>query len=202
MHRYIFRAQRVSRLVSRRCYSSEPQSNHEPPLQTKDESGDNTIFHTPNVEHESVKPRNEPEDKSGPGPFKRLTMDDHIDNVYPSYTRAPGQYFQPKTPSPSKVQQNEAPSFKRTNDGFSLDPTHGPPIRLRPNGVPPHFIRPLLDGGFSAQEMANQKLINSAADLGEEIVHPKLGKGYRENYILLATDTFIPINFADRHDSM
>ncbi|KAF7901782.1 uncharacterized protein EAF01_007081 [Botrytis porri] len=156
MYRSIIRVQRVSRLTSRRCYSSEPKISHDPTLSAKDE-----------------------------------------DN-----TRTTGLSFQRTTSTTPGVQDNAHSSYKRSNGQFVFDASHGPPVPLRKKTRPPTFIRPLLNTELSAQEKANQELINSAADLGEEIVHPKLGKGYRENLRLLDNGVFLPINFAEGPDSV
>lgn len=158
MNRSILRVQRVGRVASRRCYSSEPEINHEPPLPPSEVL--NTVPHTPIIRRPQVH-----------SAFKRLPLEG---DLHPSYKRAKGQFF--------------------------LDTSHGPPVFLKKNSRPPNFIRPLLDGVLSAQQKANEELINSAADLGEEIVHPKLGKGYQENYRLLDNDNFIPITFIDGPD--
>ncbi|KAI9646285.1 hypothetical protein NHQ30_005726 [Ciborinia camelliae] len=168
MNRSILRVQRISRVASRRCYSSEPEKNHEPTLPTKDEDH-NTTPHTPSIRRPLFTPKKDLER----GHFKLLVTGDDVD---PSYKRPEGQYF--------------------------LNTTCGPPTALPKSGRNPFFKRLLLDRGLSAQEKANEELINSAADLGEEIVHPKLGKGYRENYRLLDNDMFIPINFVDGKDSV
>ncbi|QSZ35174.1 hypothetical protein DSL72_008041 [Monilinia vaccinii-corymbosi] len=96
------------------------------------------------------------------------------------------QPVQSKTLSIRRLKKRDdvspSPKSKRDTSQFLIDPTHGPPVFFGKNVRPPHFTRPLLDDGISAQEKANQDLINAAADLGENIVHPKLGEGYRENY--------------------
>ncbi|ESZ90239.1 hypothetical protein SBOR_9376 [Sclerotinia borealis F-4128] len=98
--------------------------------------------------------------------------------------------------------QDSYPSYKRMKGQFFLNTTHGPPVITRKNARTPDFIRPLLNDVQTAQQKANEHLINSAAVLGEKIVHPKLGEGYRENYRVLDNDAFIPINFADGPDSV
>ncbi|TGO62789.1 hypothetical protein BCON_0017g00300 [Botryotinia convoluta] len=156
MYRSIIRVQRVSRVASRRCYSSGPKISHDPTLSTKDEIN----------------------------------------------TGTKGLYSQPTTSTSPEVQDNAYSSYKRSNGQFVFDASHGPPVPLRKKTRPPAFIRPLLNTELSAQEKANQELINSAADLGEGIVHPKLGKGYRENLRLLDNGAFMPINFAEGPDSV
>ncbi|KAB8296989.1 hypothetical protein EYC80_002391 [Monilinia laxa] len=162
MNRSILRVQRISRVASRRCYSTEVETNHEPTALVQDENH-NTVHRTPSTHQEKARPS-----------FRRH----------------------------SKAVTDKLPQRKHTRNQFFLDPTHGPPVFLRKDDRPPSFIRPLLDGGISAQEKANEELMNAAADLGEEIVHPKLDKGYRENYCVLDNDTFIPINFVDGPDSL
>lgn len=162
MNRSILRVQRISRVASRRCYSTEVEANHEPTPSVQDVK-QNIVHRTPST---------------------------HLEKARPSFRRH------------SKAVTDTPPQRKSARNQFFLHPSHGPPVSLQKNDRPPSFIRPLLDGGISAQEKANEELTSAAADLGEEIVHPKLGKGYRENYCLLDNDTFIPINFVDGPDSL
>ncbi|EDO04808.1 hypothetical protein SS1G_07291 [Sclerotinia sclerotiorum 1980 UF-70] len=198
MYRSILQLQRVSRVASRRTYSNVPEINPVSILPTKD-NGQNTVSRAPGVRNQGDKSTGKHEDKSGPGPFNRLNL---TNDEYPSYTRTKGQFLQDTTRgSPSEL-DNVYPSYKRANKQFILDTTHGPPVPLRKDNRPPNFIRPLLSHGLSAQEKANEESINSMADLGEEIIHPKLGKGYRENSRLLDNGAFVPINFVDGPDSI
>lgn len=119
-----------------------------------------------------------------------------------SNTHTKRVYAQPAAPNSPEVQDNSYSSYKRSKGQFVYDASHGPPVPLRKKTRPPTFIRPLLSTELSTQQKANQELINSAADLGEEIVHPKLGKGYRENLRLLDNGAFMPINFAEGPDSV
>ncbi|KAM0178890.1 hypothetical protein ACHAPF_003230 [Botrytis cinerea] len=119
-----------------------------------------------------------------------------------SNTHTKRVYAQPAAPNSPEVQDNSYSSYKRSKGQFVYDASHGPPVPLRKKTRPPTFIRPLLSTELSTQQKANQELINSAADLGEELVHPKLGKGYRENLRLLDNGAFMPINFAEGPDSV
>lgn len=69
-----------------------------------------------------------------------------------------------------------------------------PPPPFSKGGVDPLCFSTAFIGNAQAIE---DEVLHRESELGQEITHPNLAKGYRENHIIVEAQRSIPISFVD-----